>query len=98
MSGELTKAMRKKARGFSFQKLLQASILLLLVALCAFASFKIPTFLTWTNLVDNLLHDLRLHSENDDVRLLDHLDIMGGPFHSVSLLDPLQPFGPNIRA
>jgi len=55
MSGELTKAIREKANRFSFQKLLQASILLLLVALCAFASFKIPTFLTWTNLVDNLL-------------------------------------------
>ena len=55
MSGELTKAMREKASRFSFQKLLQASILMLLVALCAFASFKIPTFLTWTNLVDNLL-------------------------------------------
>ncbi len=55
MSGELTKAIRAKANRFSFQKLLQASILMLLVALCAFASFKIPTFLTWTNLVDNLL-------------------------------------------
>ena len=55
MSGELTKAIREKANRFSFQKLLQASILMLLVALCAFASFKIPTFLTWTNLIDNLL-------------------------------------------
>jgi ribose transport system permease protein len=55
MSGGLTKAIREKANRFSFQKLLQASILILLVALCAFASFKIPTFLTWTNLVDNLL-------------------------------------------
>ncbi|KPK37393.1 MAG: hypothetical protein AMJ65_14655 [Phycisphaerae bacterium SG8_4] len=55
MSGELTKAIRESIDRFSFQKLLQASILLLLLALCAFASFKIPTFLTWTNLVDNLL-------------------------------------------
>ena len=55
MSGELTKAAGQKTNRFSFQKLLQASILMLLVALCAFASFKIPTFLTWTNLVDNLL-------------------------------------------
>lgn len=55
MSGELTEAIREKAGRFSFQRLLQASILMLLVALCAFASFKIPTFLTWTNLVDNLL-------------------------------------------
>ena len=55
MSGALTKAIRDKLNKFSFQKLLQASILMLLVALCAFASFRIPTFLTWTNLVDNLL-------------------------------------------
>ena len=55
MSGELTKAAGQQTNRFSFQKLLQASILMLLVALCAFASFKIPTFLTWTNLVDNLL-------------------------------------------
>jgi len=55
MSGELAKAIREKASGFSFQKLLQASILMFLLVLCAFASFKIPTFLTWTNLVDNLL-------------------------------------------
>jgi ribose transport system permease protein len=38
----------------SFRKLQQASILLLLVALCVFASFKSTTFFTWTNLVDNL--------------------------------------------
>ena len=55
MSGELTKAIRQRAGKFSFQRLLHASILVLLVVLCAFASFKIPTFLTWTNLVDNLL-------------------------------------------
>ncbi len=55
MRGGLTKAIRETASRFSFQKLLQASILMLLVALCAFASIKIPTFLTWTNLVDNLL-------------------------------------------
>ncbi len=55
MSAELAKAKQSKAGRFSFQRLLQASILMLLVALCAFASFKIPTFLTWTNLVDNLL-------------------------------------------
>lgn len=39
----------------SFRKLQQASILLLLVGLCAFASFRSPTFFSWTNLVDNLL-------------------------------------------
>lgn len=55
MSGELAKTVRERAARFSFQKLLQASILVLLLMLCAFASLKIPTFLTWTNLVDNLL-------------------------------------------
>ena len=55
MSSESAKSTRDGRNRFSFQKLLQASILILLVALCAFASFKTPTFLTWTNLVDNLL-------------------------------------------
>jgi ribose/xylose/arabinose/galactoside ABC-type transport system permease subunit len=39
----------------SFRKFQQASILILLVALCVFASFKSSTFFTWTNLVDNIL-------------------------------------------
>ena len=39
----------------SFKKLQQASILILLAVLCAFASFRSPTFFSWTNLVDNLL-------------------------------------------
>jgi ribose transport system permease protein len=55
MSSESAKSTRDRPNRFSFQKLLQASILILLLVLCAFASFKIPTFLTWTNLVDNLL-------------------------------------------
>jgi len=38
----------------SFRKFQKASILILLVALCVFASFKSSTFFTWTNLVDNL--------------------------------------------
>ncbi|MHC4648001.1 MAG: ABC transporter permease [Planctomycetota bacterium] len=38
----------------SFQKLQRASILILLVVLCAIASLWIPTFFTWANLVDNL--------------------------------------------
>ena len=51
---------RKQSAGrsqgaLSFRKLQQASILILLVVLCAFASFRSPTFFTWTNLVDNLL-------------------------------------------
>jgi ribose transport system permease protein len=38
-----------------FKKLQRASILLLLLFLCAFAAFRSPTFLSWANLVDNLL-------------------------------------------
>jgi ribose transport system permease protein len=50
---------RKQSAGrtkgaYSFRKFQQASILILLVALCVFASFKSSTFFTWTNLVDNL--------------------------------------------
>lgn len=55
MSGESGRSKRDGRSGSSSQKLLQASILMLLVALCVFASFKSPTFFTWTNLVDNLL-------------------------------------------
>jgi ribose/xylose/arabinose/galactoside ABC-type transport system permease subunit len=36
----------------SFAKLQQASILILLVALCVFASVESSTFFTWTNIVD----------------------------------------------
>ena len=39
----------------SFKRLQRASILVLLVALCVFASLNSPTFLSWDNLVDNLL-------------------------------------------
>ena len=42
-------------RTLSFKKLQQVSILILLVVLCAIASFNSPTFFSWTNLVDNLL-------------------------------------------
>lgn len=41
-------------RRWSFKKLQQASILILVLALGLFASFKSPTFFTWTNIVDNL--------------------------------------------
>jgi ribose/xylose/arabinose/galactoside ABC-type transport system permease subunit len=44
----------RRRGNLSFQKLQRASILLLLVVLCALASFNTPTFLTWYNLVDNL--------------------------------------------
>jgi len=39
----------------SFRKLQRASIVILLVALCIFASINSPTFFTWINIVDNLL-------------------------------------------
>ena len=54
MSNRVRKSIAGMRKSFSFQRLLRASILILLVALCVFASFKIPTFFTWTNLVDNL--------------------------------------------
>ena len=39
----------------TFTKLQRATILLLLAVLCGVASWQSPTFLSWTNLVDNLL-------------------------------------------
>lgn len=56
----MTTDARKQSAGrtkgaHSFRKFQQASILILLVALCVFASFKSSTFFTWTNLVDNIL-------------------------------------------
>lgn len=55
----MTTDARKQSAGrtkgaHSFRKFQQASILILLVALCVFASFKSSTFFTWTNLVDNI--------------------------------------------
>jgi len=41
--------------GLSFRRMQRASILVLLLVLCAIASFNTPTFLTWLNLVDTLL-------------------------------------------
>ncbi|MHC4664975.1 MAG: ABC transporter permease [Planctomycetota bacterium] len=55
MTNENNKSIVHGSRRYlSFQKLQRASILLLLVVLCALASFNTPTFLTWYNLVDNL--------------------------------------------
>jgi ribose/xylose/arabinose/galactoside ABC-type transport system permease subunit len=56
----MTTDARKQSAGrtkgaHSFRKFQQASILILLVALCVVASFKSSTFFTWTNLVDNIL-------------------------------------------
>lgn len=39
----------------SFRKMQQATIMLLLVALCVYASFESKTFWSWANIVDNLL-------------------------------------------
>ena len=56
MSGDTEKSIALPlGRNPSFRKLQQASILILLIVLCIFASFRSPTFLSWTNLVDNLL-------------------------------------------
>lgn len=41
-------------RRLSFEKLQQASILILVLALGLIASFKSPTFLSWGNIIDNL--------------------------------------------
>ena len=55
MNSGTRKSVLARSRGrLSFQKLHRATILVLLVALCAIASFKSPTFLTWYNLVSNL--------------------------------------------
>jgi ribose/xylose/arabinose/galactoside ABC-type transport system permease subunit len=46
----------RRFRGsLSFRRLQRLSILFLLVVLCVYASFTSPTFLSWTNIVDNLL-------------------------------------------
>ena len=47
-------AERGRRRRLSFQKLQQASILILLLVLGLFASLNSPTFLSWTNIVENL--------------------------------------------
>jgi len=45
----------QKRRNISFQQIQTASVLLLIVLLCAIAAARIPTFFTWKNLVYNLL-------------------------------------------
>jgi len=55
MSKTPDKRLVPKAGRISFKKLQQATILVLLFALCAFASLRSPTFLSWGNIVDNLL-------------------------------------------
>jgi ribose/xylose/arabinose/galactoside ABC-type transport system permease subunit len=45
----------KRRSALTFRRLQRATVLILLVLLCAFASFNSPTFFTWGNLVDNLL-------------------------------------------
>jgi len=55
MNNQSGKSTAGTQKGFSFRKLQQATILILLIVLCGFASLKSPTFFNWTNLVDNLL-------------------------------------------
>ncbi len=54
MSDHVKSAAAVLSRNLSFERLQRASILILLVVLSVFASFRIPTFFTWYNLVDNL--------------------------------------------
>jgi ribose/xylose/arabinose/galactoside ABC-type transport system permease subunit len=44
-----------ESRRLSFQTIQTASVFVLLLALCVFSSVRIDTFLTWRNVVDNLL-------------------------------------------
>jgi ribose/xylose/arabinose/galactoside ABC-type transport system permease subunit len=47
-------AAERRRRFLSFKRLQRATILVLLVGLCVFASLRSPTFFSWTNLVDSL--------------------------------------------
>lgn len=58
MSNDSNKPDTGKARSIlSFRRLQRASILILLIVLCVFASIKTRTFFSWTNIVDTLLTD-----------------------------------------
>jgi len=50
----MSKAPNTTKRRLSFEKLQQASILILVLVLGLIASFKSPTFLSWGNIIDNL--------------------------------------------
>jgi len=47
-------AAERRRRFLSFKRLQRATILVLLVALCVFASVRTPRFFSWTNIVDSL--------------------------------------------
>ena len=47
-------AAERGRRFLSFKRLQRATILVLLVSLCVFASLRTPRFFSWANLVDNL--------------------------------------------
>jgi len=49
------KMLHRASKGFAFGKLQRITIVALLGLLCAYASFESPTFLTWGNIVDNLM-------------------------------------------
>lgn len=55
MTEEKGKMLPRSSKGFSFGKLQRITIVALLGLLCVYASFKIPTFLSWANIVDNLM-------------------------------------------
>jgi len=55
MSENDGKMLPRASKGFAFGKLQRTTIVVLLGMLCAFASVKSPTFLSWGNIVDNLM-------------------------------------------
>ena len=55
MSEEKGKMLSQPSKSFAFGKLQRITIVALLGLLCAYASFKSPTFLSWGNIVDNLM-------------------------------------------
>ena len=55
MSEKSGKMLPRTSRAFAFGKLQRITIVALLGMLCAYASFESPTFLTWGNIVDNLM-------------------------------------------
>lgn len=55
MTDEPGKTLSRKPKLFSFSRLQRITILLLLGLLCAYASVKSPTFLSWANIVENLM-------------------------------------------
>ena len=55
MSEKGDKMLHRASKGFAFGKLQRITIVALLGLLCAYASFESPTFLSWGNIVENLM-------------------------------------------